>query len=1111
MAEWCPPDAEARARIASDLSASLLVEAGAGSGKTTAMVGRMVALVRTGAASADQIAAVTFTRKAAGELRERFQEALERAFHASAGTAPAERARLGRALRDLDSTFVGTIHAFCAAILRERPFEAGVAPGFREVSGADEERTFTEGWARFREHLDAHPSRLPAALERVGLRPAQLRGLFREVAAQPDVRFIAPAAPRPDESSIAAVRAALETLLDDSLRIFPAETPGLGWDALQQKVLSLRCSRRIPGWRDTGGFFDALATALLHGNDVTQNRWGDDRASTAAAKTLAARWTAFAADGSPAHALLAAWLAHRYPPALRLARAAAAFCARERRRAGDLTFDDLLVLTARLLRRSESARRQLGARWRFLLVDEFQDTDPLQAEVIFLLAERDPAVAEWRAAVPRDGALFVVGDPRQSIYRFRRADLAVYDAVRARFGELGGVLQLTANFRSGPAVAAFVNTVFGALLPAVDHEPRPEFSPMRVRPSPRRHEGVGWYSIEPEPGRGRASGRRMAVPDAAALASWIAVRIASGARTPGDFLVLTRTTHHLAGYARALEAAGISVRLSGAGIEAGEVLGELLLLLRALCDPGDAVLTVAVLEGLFFGLSHDDLHAHASAGAAFSFVRDPPATTEVSAALTSMRELWRITRALPPDAAIPAIVDRIGLLPYAAGGEWGSVRAGALLFALDAVRAASPRGACSLAETVDALEAAMRADADPPPLSGDERAVRVMNLHKAKGLEAPVVVLAYPADAPKHAPKRHVERGTDGIARGHLLVTDSTRRGPGELIARPARWDAYATAEAVSLAAEEVRLLYVAATRAMDELVIARCEKTADRSAWTPFHAALDDPALAAEVRIAPIEPTTRPEVEGGAAPIVARAAALAERRRELARPSYVSASVSSIARRGEPAPPDEATTSRAPGRGAAWGTAVHRALAAAARDAAGDTLRAVCRAALIDTARPVNSSGEPAELDELLALVAAIRASPLWYRAAAAEHRLAEVPFAIRLPPRDAAVLRVAGDGVAPDASSRIADIDGVRDDDGRGGCDVLVEGVVDLAFRERGAWTLVDYKTGAGDAPADHARISRYRRQLDLYAACWERITGEPVAGRVVVLAGAGRELAW
>lgn len=422
MTDWIPPDASARERITHELDTNLLVEAGAGAGKTTMMVERMVALIRTGRATADQIAAVTFTRKAAAELRERFQDALEAAFRAAAEGAPEPagsladsvrpddvpdgsggpddaaddqdgsrhaRERLNRGLDEIDGCFIGTIHAFCARLLRERPLEAGVPPGFRELSGPDEKSFRDECWARFLERLAIRDSRFLPRLAAVGLEPRQLEDLFRTVAANPDVRFVAEPAARPSPEEIQPVRATLDSLLNRSAALRPEEQPAKGWDKLQGKIGFLLFSREFPGWEDDADFFDTLAEAVLGGHSVTQNRWGEDKETRAAAKALGKEWEAFAREDGPARRALNRWWAYRYPLALRFARAAAAFYAAERRRAGWLDFQDLLGRSARLLRTRPDARRALGERYPYLLVDEFQDTDPVQAEVLLLLAAKD--------------------------------------------------------------------------------------------------------------------------------------------------------------------------------------------------------------------------------------------------------------------------------------------------------------------------------------------------------------------------------------------------------------------------------------------------------------------------------------------------------------------------------------------------------------------------------------------------------------------------------------------------------------------------------------------------------------------------------------------------
>src|SRR5690606_6130610 len=169
----------------------------------------------------------------------------------------------------------------------------------------------------------AGESRLAARLARVGLRAAQLKSLFEEVSANPDVRYVAPRVPPPTADEVRKVRVALEELLDDSLRLLPEEEPAAGWDGLQRKIRALRFSRFFPGWRSDANFLDALAQALGSKNEVTQNRWGETKQERQAAKELGQRWDDFAAVDGPARRLLDRWLAYRYPIAMRFARAAA--------------------------------------------------------------------------------------------------------------------------------------------------------------------------------------------------------------------------------------------------------------------------------------------------------------------------------------------------------------------------------------------------------------------------------------------------------------------------------------------------------------------------------------------------------------------------------------------------------------------------------------------------------------------------------------------------------------------------------------------------------------------------------------------------------------------
>jgi ATP-dependent helicase/nuclease subunit A len=1090
------PDQPARDRINGDLETSLLVEAGAGAGKTTEMVNRMLALVDAGV-RVERIAAVTFTRKAAAELRERFQNALERALREE----PEEdrRVRLDSALRSIDRSFLGTIHAFCARLLRERPLDAGLDPGFREVFGADEKRLRRRYWSTHIERAAAAGDAALATLQRVALTPAQIYPLFERLVENPDVTYPAESIPRPDAS---AARAALEPLLERAITILPRQEPDRGWDRLQAMIRQLRFHRTM-GWADDVVFLDVLAQTFSRTPKIeVQYKYDGVPGGRAAAQEIERQFRAFIAEDGPGGMALAQWRAHRYPIALSFAHDAADAFAVERRRAGTLFFTDLLVLAARLLRENPAARRELGERYRHLLIDEFQDTDPLQAEVLLLLAAEPVAASDdWRDVVPRPGALFVVGDPKQSIYRFRRADIALYGQVKQRFQAFGDVLELTANFRSRPPIEGLVNTVFAQRFPDVATPEQAPYSPMRVQRGDAAQQGVGWYRLSTK----HRGDDDAAAEDAERLASWIAQRIARGERKPGEFLVLTRTKKFLAAYARALEARNIPVQVTGAGLGIETELSELLLLLEALSDPADATLTLAVLVGLFFGIDYEALAAHVldqEGRISFTHVPDEPQTA-VERALVQLNAWWRLARTEPADYVVARIVEEQGLLPHAAGGPLGESRAGALLFIVDAVARAAQEGDATLTGAIAAIEAALESEEAEAPLEpGRADVLRLMNLHQAKGLEAAVVVLAAPFGAWKPGVDHAIARTDEGGARGWTLIADRKEgwsRGTN-IHAAPPDWEVHEAAERRFAAAEDDRLLYVAATRAREELWVGRpFEKDAD-SPWALLYPELE--------KIGPAQPLPldeaprRARLDRSADAIRADTASAAERRAILSTPTHRFAAVTTRVK-VEPPPretgrPAADAAPAVAGRGISWGIAVHGALEAAARGVSGEKLRSVCRGLLISAERPAAADGSPDELDELTGLVQAVVTSDLWKRAsraARAGRLLVEAPFALPVP-ADAFVSMMTRAGApVPDTVAPVE----------------IIEGVIDLAFRDEDGWTLVDYKSDAAGRGIEPWRRERYRAQLGLYAAAWERLTGQEIAARILLFTATGDMERW
>jgi ATP-dependent helicase/nuclease subunit A len=457
-------DAAARHRIASEFGTTFFVEAAAGTGKTTALVRRIVGLVSTGAATLDRIVAVTFTEKAAGETKLQLRSEIEAA---RAEGRPELRARLDRALEELELARIGTIHAFCADLLHERPVEAGIDPLF-EVAAEGEAQALADeafdGW--FEKALADPPEGIRRLLRRRSERVVpreQLRAAMNGLCEHRDfpapwrrdpfdrddridalVAEMATLAPLADESSwpddpLARNLAEIGRFLADATRLEPVS--GRDHDGLEAELRNLS---RLGSWRTRGA--RATAFGSLTRDAALARR---DRAKS----NLDAFVAASDADLAPLlHSALQAPIAEYE---------------RLKTHAGRLDFLDLLIKARDLIRDNHAVRNELQRRYTHFFIDEFQDTDPLQVEMLLLLAADDPATADWRTVRPVPGKLFLVGDPKQSIYRFRRADIAVYEEVKARLIEAGAqLLHLTTSFRAPPSIQSFVNAAFSPAMTA---------------------------------------------------------------------------------------------------------------------------------------------------------------------------------------------------------------------------------------------------------------------------------------------------------------------------------------------------------------------------------------------------------------------------------------------------------------------------------------------------------------------------------------------------------------------------------------------------------------------------------------------------------------------
>ena len=1135
-------DQAARDRIRADLDTTFVVEAAAGTGKTSMLVARILGLVTAGKAELRTIVAVTFTEKAAGEMKLRLRAEVE-AARGREKLTDLERKRLERALAQLEEAHIGTIHGFCADLLRERPIEARVDPMFEMAADEERERLFDEAFDTwFQEALRSPREGVRRVLrrrarERDASGPRQaLRRAGLDLIDQRD--FDAPFS-RTEIDRVGDLDAIIDKLRDlaelarqcqwneDWLQKNVAEVARFigeldrrelvrdrDYDGLEAELRDL--AKQKKGWTWRGG-------GKLYGKGLPR------------ADVLAKR------DATKAHldAVLAALDAHL------------AACLREelrplvqgyealKARAGKLDFLDLLVRTRDLLRDDPGVRAAMQERFTRILVDEFQDTDPLQAEILLLLAAGDRSENDASKVCVEPGKLFVVGDPKQSIYRFRRADVALYEKTKQRLIAQGGeLLHLTTSFRAAPSLQRLVNDAFARVMKGGDDGSQASYvalEPYRedpnVRPAvvalpvPRPYSDYGkvvtWKIDESLPDAVGAfvdfllkrSGwtvterdrPEVPVPIEARHICLLFKRFSSGSEDK---------THP---YVRALEARGLPhVLMGGRSYHARE---EVLALRNALCAlewPDDELSVFATLRGPFFALGDDVLLAYRTTVGSLHPLKPvdrstaPPALHEVIDAIGLLRDLHIGRNRRPIADTLAQLLERTRAHAGIAIWPTGEQALANILRVLDLARRFESRGATSFRAFVTRMqEEAERGGApEAPVVEEGTDGVRLMTVHRAKGLEFPVVILVDPTAPPT---LREPSRYSDPVRR--LWAMPLCGCTPLDLLEHREEVQKRDVDEAV-------RLAYVAATRARELLVVPVVgdgpiegwldvlmpviypEATEWRSPkkapgcpeFSGIDTVLERPPKVQHGAEAAVAPGLHASRVGRHAVVwwdplalelgkehdsglrqqrlleadtagtateegVRQHAAWVSRREEVlsrgATPTVRVHTATNAARGAAPTADvryEEVSSRRADRpHHKRFGTLVHAVLAEAPLDA--DT-RAVERVA----AQQARLVGAPE--DEALAAAEAVRAAlahPLMKRAARSSECRREVSVTITCESGE------------------------------------LIEGVVDLAFREDSAWTVVDYKT---DAEIAQNNREKYEAQVSTYAEAIARATGEPAS---------------
>ena len=1163
-----------RERLSShDFDKNFLVSAGAGAGKTYLTVERAFNMLRgpRPAVSPGGIVLITFTRKAATEMKTRMNRRIRDALEAE--KEPERKMELQGLLDALPEMQISTIHSFCQRILNDYPLESGVgfAPQYDpEESGPDSrtERFFNEAW---------QSGKCPECLN-AGIPQKVALGAFRQMSGNMNVQpqYISTADPEGKAmlgETIAEcrrlIRAFSETAgktdpsvfhyaIENAVRAGESASDGTVIAAARRIASKGAAARNWMGKNARKGAEGARKdlAALLSGGDTGEETLRAFESLFESAKSAGAsrrefilsrlgqlpeeyRIVAETVELLPDDDALAG-LTGRIDAVLhgivtgeirRLCADYAEYC----RKNHIVSLNDMLLLTAKLVRENPQVRAELHEKYRTFFVDEYQDTDPVQTDILFAItADRyDP---DWHRCRPRPGSLFLVGDAKQGIYRFRGADISLWqeaaDVMRATGGE---VIDLYRNFRSTAEICDSVTKIFGSSGPlAMRGTPyQAEYSEMV---SHRGHgpEPVFRHLI---PCGDEEEGHRTA---AELIARMIQDRVESGRNRYEDFLLLSFFRERHSAYADAFRKRKIPVKFDGAlPMDAYRPIRLLNLRVQAVCHPFDESLSFRVLheccgvepeEWDMFRMAvrrlpeetglrrcRDSRTLMAHTDELRQLLPDTRMNRRVLKALAMLQRDRQLSRSRQPCAFLEELTERgEGLFVFSYDADGFQDQYAALLQTIDSIRAMNPQQFPDMAEL---LRNRAESEMDRmPSVRADSNFVRLMNLHKAKGLQGKIVIfLPGKVSAPK-ADSSIQRTGTDSL--GWFEITDKDSRTAPRY--DPPGWEERKAEETEFLKAERIRLKYVALTRAEDEAHVFSLsveedgKKPREIRAWEGFD------AVGVEISETAVpDAGSGGEDAGPAGTGMSAEAAAAQQRR-------MSESISRLGkkkvRRVTPSDTDqrnltftqaeveEQRDSRMPETeerpsGTLWGSLIHRAAELIVRDGrfTEEAVRELSEQAVKEQFRSELLSRRqrrelalPAEaetIEQIRNCLTARTVSDMRFMADAgsAFRRMIggarlypEIPFTVSVGKEQGEVF------------DRLREIVGCQDEER-----IEITGKIDLALQDGdGTWRIIDYKTDRmlpadnGSRAAFRERLERqYGGQLEIYRLVMRCITGAEV----------------
>ena len=817
-------DTEARELIVKDFDNTLFVDAGAGSGKTTAMVSRIISVLINGFADVQEIAAITFTNEGAASLKSKIQYELERAssssvYELSKGIeikiTDEIRTRLKKSLDLLPLAAFSTIHSFCLSLLKERPVEARLDPMFNMEIEGNLTSSFDQAWTEFLILSLPKKDKFFEFLLEYNLELEDIKSMAKFKVDNPD----------------------LDLFRENAAPLSKKELTGI-WNAVLKQIAV------ISGYLPELELDNKTKVGIDRFNDV-RNLCNKSKLTKDAdkinfilqyegIKSLPKKCAALQDDINALTAIIAPkqkWISDFFHFTIsEYVLSFESFFKEYKRKNSALEFTDLLEFTRLLLRNNREVREYFKRKFKFVFIDETQDTDPIQTEFAFYLCEKENEFADdWSKVNLVPSKLFMVGDPKQSIYKFRRADVQVYEKSKKVIEkQKGKILNLASNFRSASGIIEFINNHFGNEFNHYQDEIKTglqaSYVPLEAaaETSPLdKH----LYVIS-------ALGKNNSDIVSAEIDRIISflgdiinnetIRIAG--QEPGSFrtiqysdvLILFKNFNHIDDFSRRFEEERIPFyEVGGKIFFSTEDVRGLVCTLKAVFDPTDNVSLYAALKSSIFGIRDKEIFEYVNAGNKLQISSAPKeANNDVTRALASLNGLFKKKEEMKPSGILKKLFDITGIVHLALLESNGQQKAGKFLRLLELCYEIEQDNSLSSFAIIKNLTDIM--DSVDPKIANislsqeGTNAIRLMSIHKSKGLESPVVILADAACSEKNYPSYYY------VLRDENKIIIPFENG-GFYSKNKDELD---TVEAAKSRCENERLRYVACTRAKDILAI---------------------------------------------------------------------------------------------------------------------------------------------------------------------------------------------------------------------------------------------------------------------------------------------------